>query len=111
MYLAMAVGCIFMFFDPVWLRFIGCLLLGIPALMLLYGQMRPRLDAGAFTMEGRTEITIEEMQNQSGEKMQAFQADFMAGLMSSLAKIVLAVPNLSDLMQQIMPMTGAPSGK
>ena len=67
--------------------------------------------SGAFTMEGRTEITIEEMQNQSGEKMQAFQADFMAGLMSCLAKIVLAVPNLSDLMQQIMPMTGAPSGK
>ena len=53
MYLAMAVGCIFMFFDPVWLRFIGCLLLGIPALMLLYRQMRPRLDAGAFIMEGR----------------------------------------------------------
>ena len=53
MYLAMAFGCILMFFDPVWLRFIGCLLLGIPALMLLYRQMRPRLDAGAFIMEGR----------------------------------------------------------
>jgi hypothetical protein len=35
----------------------------------------------------------------------------MAGLMTRLAKVVLAVPNLSEIMQQLMPMTALPFGK
>ena len=72
--------------------------------MTIEGNPEPTM-TGSFSQEDKTEITIAEMQNPSGEKMQAFQADLMAGLMTRLAKIVLAVPDLSEIMQQLMPLT------
>ena len=72
--------------------------------LTIEGNPEPTM-TGSFSQEDKTEITIAEMQNPSGEKMQAFQADLMAGLMTRLAKIVLAVPDLSEIMQQLMPLT------
>jgi len=71
-------------------------------IVTISGTPEPTM-TGAFSMEDKTEITIEEMQNPSADKMKAFQADLMAGLMSRLAKVVLAVPDLSEIMQQLIP--------
>lgn len=74
------------------------------------GSPEPTM-SGAFGMEDKTEITIADLQDPSGKTAEAFKADLMAGLMTCLAKVVLAVPDLSEIMQQLMPMSSLPFGK
>ena len=79
-------------------------------IVTISGSPEPTM-SGAFGMEDKTEITIADLQDPSGKIAEAFKADLMAGLMTCLAKVVLAVPDLSEIMQQLMPMSSLPFGK
>ena len=59
--------------------------------------------SGSFTTEGKTEIDVAALSDQSNEAAQGFMTDVQTGLITLLSNLVQAVPGLAGLMSQMMP--------
>ena len=63
--------------------------------------------SGTYTAEGKTEVSIANLQDQASEQMKTFMTDIQMGMMSVMAKAAAALPSFMTLMQQMMPQTEA----
>ena len=63
--------------------------------------------SGTYTAEGKTEVSIANLQDQASEQMKTFMTDIQIGMMSVMAKAATALPSFMTLMQQMMPQTEA----
>lgn len=61
---------------------------------------------GALGMQGKTEYTVKDLQDQTSEKYAGFMKDLQTGAMSLLSKAMKAVPSIMTLM---MPSQSTPS--
>ena len=63
--------------------------------------------SGTYTAEGKTEVSIADLQDQASEQMKTFMTDIQMGMMAVMAKAATALPSFMTLMQQMMPQTEA----
>ena len=64
---------------------------------------------GSYTAEGRTEISIADLQNQQSEKAQEFMSNLQVGAMIVMGKIAQALPSFAELLQQMSAPQSAPA--
>ena len=62
----------------------------------------------SYTTEGKTEISVADLQDQKNETAQKFMTSFQMGLMMAMGKIAQAVPGFAEIMQQMTAPQGAP---
>ena len=58
---------------------------------------------GRFAIDGKTEIGLQDMQDQQGEAFQGFMADMQAGLFQVLSNVIQAAPEIAPLLTPSQP--------
>ena len=63
--------------------------------------------SGSFKLEGKTEVSIADLADQTSEKYQGFMTDVMTGVMTAMTKITQVFPDFANIMQMMTPQTQA----
>ena len=61
--------------------------------------------SGAFSAEGKTEVGIQDLQDQTSEGYKSLMTDAQTGLIAVMGKIASVYPDFAVLLQQMMPQT------
>lgn len=70
---------------------------------LLISGIKDGILSGEFTTEGKTELNVADMQDQTNEAAKGFMTDVMTGVMTLMSRIVAVNPDFATILQSMIP--------